>query len=101
MYTSRTVRTSARFRHVYLTPEPVSDLYIVLYDAIATQGPDNVDHGSRAYYFGENGEHRLYDVAKKIAEGLVKCGKAQSAEPIPFTDEELKKYPMVCLISLP
>ena len=70
----------------------VSDLYIVLYDAIEAQGPANVDHGIRGYYFGENGEHSWYDISKAIGRAMVELGLSDNDEPTPFTVEELKKY---------
>jgi hypothetical protein len=45
----------------------VADLYIVLYDAIRE---GKAGHGCEGLYFGENGEHRMRDIAASIAEAL-------------------------------
>ena len=70
----------------------MADLYIVLYDTIATKGADNVDHGIRGYYFGENGEHSLYDISKEIGRVFVELGLSTGAEPTSFSDEEFVRY---------
>lgn len=67
----------------------VADLYVILYDSIMAN--PETGHGRNGYYFGENGEHRMYDVSKEIARLLVKAGKSQSAEPTPLTEEESEK----------
>lgn len=71
--------------------DPVADLYIVLFDAIRSN-PESVTHGREGFYFGENGEHTLYEVGKRIAEDLVALGIATNAVPSTFTDEEIKIY---------
>ncbi|KAF9466577.1 hypothetical protein BDZ94DRAFT_1319443 [Collybia nuda] len=71
--------------------EDVADLYVVLYDSIVAE-PDKVGHGREGIYFGENGEHSLYDVGKAIAKALVDAGKGRSPEPTTFTQEEIEKY---------
>ena len=70
----------------------VADLYIVLYDSIVRNGADNVDHGIRGYYFGENGEHSWYAISKEIARVLVEKGIGASDEPTSFTADELVQY---------
>lgn len=67
-------------------------MYVVLYDAIVQKGADNVDHGIRGYYYGENGEHSWYDISKAIGRAMVELGLSKSDEPTTFTDEELEKY---------
>ena len=64
---------------------------MVLYDAVVTKGPENVDHGIRGYYFGENGEHSWYDISKAIGRAMVELGLSKTDEPDSFTDEELAK----------
>ena len=64
----------------------------MLYDAIVTKGADNVDHGIRGYYYGENGEHSWYDISKEIGRAFVELGLSKSDEPTTFSDEELAKY---------
>jgi hypothetical protein len=69
----------------------VADLYVVLYDSIVSN-PSNTGHGREGFYFGENGEHTLYDVGKAIGEALVAIGKTDNPEPTTLTKEELDKY---------
>ncbi|EMD33971.1 hypothetical protein CERSUDRAFT_67591 [Gelatoporia subvermispora B] len=71
--------------------DDVADLYIVLYDAIATD-PDAVGHGREGYYFAENGEHTWMDLGKAIGRALVEVGVSESDEPTTFEREELIKY---------
>ncbi|CDO78098.1 hypothetical protein BN946_scf184634.g4 [Trametes cinnabarina] len=65
-------------------------LYEALWNAIL--GCKDIGHGKEGYYFAENGEHRLYDVAKGIGKVLKEFGLADTDEPSPFTQEELDKY---------
>ncbi|KAG5652021.1 hypothetical protein H0H81_006574 [Sphagnurus paluster] len=44
--------------------DDVADLYIILYDWIKTN--PETGHGREGFYFGENGEHTLYDVGKAV-----------------------------------
>ncbi|KAF8071994.1 hypothetical protein FPV67DRAFT_911651 [Lyophyllum atratum] len=71
--------------------DDIADLFLVLYDSIMTN-PSGTGHGREGFYFGENGEHSLYEVGKAIAELLVEIGRGVSAEPTPFTKEEIDKY---------
>ncbi|KAI0940979.1 hypothetical protein AcV7_003207 [Taiwanofungus camphoratus] len=71
--------------------DDVADLYIILLDAIA-EDPERVGHGRAGFYFGENGEHTGYDISRAIAQALVELGVSKSAEPTPYTTEELVKY---------
>ncbi|KDR76268.1 hypothetical protein GALMADRAFT_247574 [Galerina marginata CBS 339.88] len=71
--------------------DDIADLYVVLFDAIRSN-PDSTGHGRKGFYFGENGEHTLYQVGKAIAEDLVALGKATNPEPSTFTDDEIKLY---------
>ncbi|KAF7424397.1 hypothetical protein PC9H_009704 [Pleurotus ostreatus] len=66
-----------------------ADLYILLLDA-ALSKPET-GHGVNGYYFGESGEHSLYDVGKAVAEALVDLGIG-SPEPTTFTKAEIDKY---------
>jgi hypothetical protein len=68
----------------------VADLYLVLFDAIRKD--PTTGHGREGYYFGENGEHSLYEVGKAIGEALVALGKSDNPEPTTFTKEEIDKY---------
>jgi len=71
--------------------DDVADLYLVLYDSIKTN-PQGTGHGREGFYFGENGEHSLYDIGKAISEALVAIGRGKSAEPTTFTQDEIDKY---------
>lgn len=68
----------------------VGNLYIVLFDAAITD--PRTGHGREGYYFGENGEHTLYEVGEQIGNVLVELGKSTNAEPTTFTPEEIDKY---------
>lgn len=70
--------------------EEQGDLFIILLDAVLTK--QDTGHGTNGYYFGESGEHSLYDVGKAIAEVLVDLGIGQSREPTTFTKEEIDRY---------
>lgn len=69
----------------------VADLYIVLFDSIR-KNPKGTGHGREGFYFGENGEHSLYEVGKALGQALVDLGRATEAEPTTFTKEEIGKY---------
>ncbi|KAH9481425.1 Oxidase ucsJ [Psilocybe cubensis] len=71
--------------------EEVADLYIVLFNAIRSN-PSTTGHGREGIYFGESGEHSLYEVCKAIGQAMVALGKSDNPEPTTFTKEELDKY---------
>ncbi|KAH8100946.1 NAD(P)-binding protein [Cristinia sonorae] len=71
--------------------DELGDLYYVLFDGILNENPA-VGHGVDGYYFGANGEHPWYDIAKAIAVALHELGKVKSDEPTSFEVEELSKY---------
>ena len=75
----------------------VADLYIILYDSILSNS--GTSHGREGYYFAENGEYVLYDVAKVIGEALADKGIGTS-EPTSFTEEDYKRAPMVSRLQL-
>ncbi|THU98280.1 NAD-binding protein [Dendrothele bispora CBS 962.96] len=71
----------------------LADLYNLLLDAVLSPtASTNLGHGREGFYFGANEEHKLYDVAKAIAENLVAEGKAKESDPTTFTKEEIVKY---------
>ncbi|KNZ81922.1 hypothetical protein J132_10201, partial [Termitomyces sp. J132] len=70
--------------------DDVADLYIVLYDSIKNNPATG--HGREGFYFGENGEHTLYQIGKAISEALVEIGRGNSPEPTTFSKEEVQKY---------
>ncbi|KIM87550.1 hypothetical protein PILCRDRAFT_95788 [Piloderma croceum F 1598] len=57
----------------------IADLYIILYDAILSD--PSTAHGREGFYFGENGEHTLYEASKAISEAMLARGKGQTLEP--------------------
>lgn len=65
-------------------------LYEVIWNAVLTG--KEIGHGREGYYFGENGEHTLLDVAKAIGKALVDFRLAETEEPSPFTKEELENF---------
>lgn len=75
---------------------PVAQLYIILFDLIL-KGPDDpnvpieFEHGRSGFYFGENGEHKRWDVYKAAAVAMHNLGIG-SEEPTSFTEEEMAKY---------
>ncbi|KII89891.1 hypothetical protein PLICRDRAFT_174707 [Plicaturopsis crispa FD-325 SS-3] len=71
--------------------DEVADLYVVILDSVLS-GSDKADHGHEGYYFGENGEHKLYDVSAAIAKALFELGKGKSPEPTTFSDEEATQF---------
>lgn len=71
--------------------DEVADLYIVLFDRIRAD-LNGTPHGREGFFFGASGEHRLYDICKKVAEVLVELGKGRSPEPTTFTQADLDKY---------
>ncbi|TFK72947.1 NAD-binding protein [Pluteus cervinus] len=71
--------------------DELTDLYHILFDAIRAN-PEAAPHGKEGYYFGASGEHSLYDVGKAIGQALVDAGKATSAEPTIFNDDEIKEF---------
>lgn len=68
----------------------MADLFIVIFNATLTD--PKTAHGREGFYFGENGEHVLADISKAIGQAMVRLGKAKTAEPTTFTEEEVVKY---------
>jgi hypothetical protein len=68
----------------------VAEMFEILLDA--TLSDPNLAHGREGYYFAENGEYRLYDVAKAYSQALYDLGKGQSPEPTTYSADEVQKY---------
>ncbi|KAI0303684.1 hypothetical protein B0F90DRAFT_1708142 [Multifurca ochricompacta] len=68
----------------------LAELYQIILDA-ALSDP-GTPHGREGFYFGENGEYRLYDVARAYSQALYDLGKGRSPDPTSFTSEEAEKY---------
>jgi hypothetical protein len=81
----------SRVPHANIHPHTVSDLYIVLLKS-AVSNPATTGHGREGFYFGENGEHSLFEISQEISKVLVELGKGKSAEPTTFSEEEVVKY---------
>ncbi|KAI0058008.1 hypothetical protein BV25DRAFT_1841287 [Artomyces pyxidatus] len=64
----------------------VGDLYRVLFDA--ARRDLRTPHGRESYYFAENGEFSVYEVANELAGVLYWLGQGRSPEPETLTDEE-------------
>ncbi|KII89888.1 hypothetical protein PLICRDRAFT_40070 [Plicaturopsis crispa FD-325 SS-3] len=71
--------------------DEVADIYILILDAVLS-GSNAAGHGQEGYYFGENGEHKMYDVSVAIAKALFELGKGESPEPTTFTEEDYIKH---------
>ncbi|RDB19487.1 Uncharacterized protein C2A9.02 [Hypsizygus marmoreus] len=71
--------------------DDIADLYVTLLNAIHTKNPA-ATHGREGYYFGENGEHSMYQIGAAVAQALVDIGKGKSAEPTSFTQDEINLY---------
>jgi len=70
--------------------DDIADLYIVLFKSILSNPATG--HGREGIYFGENGEHSLYEIGHAIGQALVDLGKSSTSEPTTFTAEEIVKY---------
>ncbi|OJT02633.1 hypothetical protein TRAPUB_6814 [Trametes pubescens] len=70
--------------------DDIVQLYEVLWNNVI-EGKA-IGHGKEGYYFGENGEHILLDVAKTIGAELKELGLAESDEPTTFTKEEVDRW---------
>jgi len=70
--------------------DDLADLYVVLYESI--QSNPATGHGREGIYFGENGEHSLYEVGKAVGQALVELGYSKDPEPTTFTKEDIDKY---------
>jgi hypothetical protein len=75
----------------------VADLYIAVFNSILSN--PSTGHGREGYYFGENGENNFYDLGKAVGQALVESSICKSAEPTPYTKEEIDKYFGVSIIS--
>ncbi|KAI0370392.1 NAD-P-binding protein [Pilatotrama ljubarskyi] len=70
--------------------DDVAQLYQTILKT-ALSGAD-IGHGREGYYFAENGEHTMLEVAKVMGAVLKDMDLADTAEPSTFTKEELGKY---------
>ncbi len=68
----------------------VAEFYEILLDA--TLSDSNLAHGREGYYFAENGEYKLYDVAKAYSQALYDLGKGKSPDPTTYSADEVQKY---------
>jgi len=83
----------------------VTDLYILIFDLIIPHDLNSLDHsnklqepnphfehGEAGFYFGENGEHTLYEVSETIGKIMVTLGESKESTPTSFSEEEIHKY---------
>jgi len=68
----------------------LAEFFEILLDASLSS--PNTPHGRLGYYFAENGEYKLYDLAKAYSQVLYDLGKGTSPHPTSFTAEEAQKY---------
>ncbi|KAJ7494663.1 hypothetical protein B0H11DRAFT_2002881 [Mycena galericulata] len=72
--------------------DDVADLYLLIFNLLTKASPPpDFAHGRAGFYFGENGEHRLYAVGEAIAKVLSGMGKGVPT-PTTFTDREMRLY---------
>ncbi|KAH7927395.1 NAD(P)-binding protein [Leucogyrophana mollusca] len=74
--------------------DDLAALFITVFEAATNPAAASelAGHGREGFYFGENGEHTLYDACKVMAQALYEKGKSESSEPTTFSEEELQKY---------
>ena len=68
----------------------MADFYEILFDA--TLSDPDLAHGREGYYFAENGEYTLHDVAKAYSQALYDLGKGKGPEPTAYSADEVQKY---------
>lgn len=68
----------------------VAEMYEILLDV--TLSDPNLAHGREGYYFAENGEYKLHDVAKAYSQALYDLGKGKSPDPTTYSADEAQKY---------
>jgi len=73
--------------------DDVADLYILLFDLVTSPSATTpVGHGREGFYFGENGEHSLYQIGEAICQSLIQLHHGSIDTPTTFSREELDKY---------
>lgn len=73
------------------SPILVMDLYLVLFNGVLTD-PEHVSRGREGFYIAENGEFNWMALSQEIGRVLFELGAVESAEPTPFTKEDLIQY---------
>ncbi|KAG6857218.1 hypothetical protein H0H87_007637 [Tephrocybe sp. NHM501043] len=73
--------------HVHI--KEVTDLFILIFDQALTR--KDLGHGRQGFYFGENGEYVMWNIAKAVAQTLHDAGKIKSSMPSSFTEEEMQQ----------
>ncbi|KAG5647412.1 hypothetical protein DXG03_000483 [Asterophora parasitica] len=76
--------------HVHI--KDVSDVFILIFDHILSPKEADPAHGRTGFYFAENGEYVLWDIAKAVASALHGARKIASDVPSSFSDEEIRRY---------
>ena len=67
----------------------VAELYKVIWKAVISG--EEIGHGREGYYFGENGEHTLFQVGEGIGRALAELGLTDAVTPTTFTKEEIER----------
>ncbi|KAK0494591.1 NAD(P)-binding protein [Armillaria luteobubalina] len=67
-----------------------TNFFVLLFETVV-KNPDTA-HGAEGYYFLENGEHSLGEVATEISKALVELGIGSNPEPSSYTEEEKKSF---------
>ncbi|KAI0265568.1 hypothetical protein BC834DRAFT_877496 [Gloeopeniophorella convolvens] len=67
----------------------LGDFYQILFDSYSANA--DVPHGVEGYYFVENGEFVMVDVAREVAVTLHGIGKGRSPEPEQLSPEEMRQ----------
>ncbi|KAK0494576.1 NAD(P)-binding protein [Armillaria luteobubalina] len=67
-----------------------ANFFVVLFDTVVKK-PDTA-HGLEGYYFLENGEHNMREVATEISKVLVELGIGSNPEPSSYTEEEKTSF---------
>ncbi|TFK72944.1 NAD(P)-binding protein [Pluteus cervinus] len=73
--------------------DDVADLYFTIFNSILSEGSSKQPgHGRSGFYFAENGEYTMYDLAKAVSSVLYQLGKGKDPKPTTFTEAEMEKY---------
>ncbi|KAG6888925.1 hypothetical protein C0995_004938 [Termitomyces sp. Mi166 len=52
----------------------------------------DLGHGREGFYFGENGEYIMWNIAKAVGQTLHDAGKLKSPMPSAYTQEEMRRF---------
>ncbi|KAG6884879.1 hypothetical protein C0993_007544 [Termitomyces sp. T159_Od127] len=69
---------------------PVTDLFILIFDQVLAR--KELGHGREGFYFGENGEYIMWNIANAVGQTLYDAGKLKHSMPSSYTEEEMRKF---------